>query len=92
MCTLDLAYMHPFNLLCLCCDCCFTNTTIRLDLFCERDIASRNCLVTLNRLTKLGDFGLTRKVGDETDYYRYQRRGNNQLLGQHLQTGIEMFV
>ncbi|XP_062505291.1 uncharacterized protein LOC134181999 isoform X2 [Corticium candelabrum] len=29
----------------------------------------------IHRLTKLGDFGLTRKVGDETDYYRYQRRG-----------------
>lgn len=48
----------------------------------HRDIASRNCLITLNKVTKLGDFGLTRKVGDGTDYYRYQKMGKDkhQLL------------
>ncbi|XP_062505924.1 gamma-aminobutyric acid type B receptor subunit 1-like isoform X2 [Corticium candelabrum] len=43
--------------------------------FVHRDIASRNCMVTLNKTTKLGDFGLTRKVGDSSDYYRYRRSG-----------------
>lgn len=45
-----------------------------------RDIASRNCMVTLNKTIKLGDFGLTRKVGDSSDYYRYRRSGQSVLL------------
>jgi serine/threonine protein kinase len=44
-------------------------------MYIHRDIASRNCMVTLNRVTKLGDFGMTRKIDDPSDYYKYQKKG-----------------
>lgn len=41
--------------------------------FIHRDIAARNILVSSSICVKLGDFGLTRSVGDEHDYYDCSR-------------------
>uniref|UniRef100_A0ACB8E6A7 NT-3 growth factor receptor n=1 Tax=Sphaerodactylus townsendi TaxID=933632 RepID=A0ACB8E6A7_9SAUR len=37
--------------------------------FVHRDLATRNCLVGVNLLVKIGDFGMSRDVYS-TDYYR----------------------
>lgn len=42
--------------------------------FVHRDIACRNCLVNHQRMVKIGDFGLTRRL-HESDYYKFRRRG-----------------
>lgn len=43
--------------------------------YVHRDIACRNCLVAANRMVKIGDFGMTRKVYDE-GIYIFTGRGN----------------
>lgn len=42
--------------------------------YVHRDIASRNCLVNVQRIVKIGDFGMTRPLF-ENDYYRFSRKG-----------------
>lgn len=42
--------------------------------YVHRDVASRNCLVNVNKVVKLGDFGMTRPMC-ESDYYRFNRKG-----------------
>eukprot|EP00117_Sycon_ciliatum_P033626 scpid20177/ scgid2895/ Insulin receptor; Insulin receptor subunit alpha; Insulin receptor subunit beta len=37
--------------------------------FVHRDIAARNCMVTVNYLVKIGDFGMSRRMAN-SDYYR----------------------
>lgn len=44
--------------------------------FVHRDLASRNCMVSMDHTVKIGDFGLTRDVY-ESDYYR---RGTEGLM------------
>ena len=39
-----------------------------------RDIAARNCMVTINYTVKLGDFGMARDMYS-TDYYRIKEAG-----------------
>lgn len=41
--------------------------------YVHRDIASRNCLVSAQRVVKLGDFGMTRPMY-ENDYYKFSRK------------------
>lgn len=36
--------------------------------YIHRDIACRNCLVAANRTIKIGDFGMTRRLYDQTPY------------------------
>ncbi|XP_004345031.1 ephrin type-B receptor 3 [Capsaspora owczarzaki ATCC 30864] len=43
--------------------------------FVHRDLAARNCLVGQNMVVKIADFGLSRELADESDYYRMQTRG-----------------
>lgn len=42
--------------------------------YVHRDVASRNCLVNVSRVVKLGDFGMTRPMF-ENDYYKFTRKG-----------------
>ncbi|KAE8743927.1 NeuroparsinReceptor [Frankliniella occidentalis] len=42
--------------------------------YVHRDVASRNCLVNVSRVVKLGDFGMTRPMF-ENDYYKFNRKG-----------------
>lgn len=42
--------------------------------YVHRDVASRNCLVNVSRVVKLGDFGMTRPMF-ENDYYKFVRKG-----------------
>lgn len=42
--------------------------------YVHRDVACRNCLVSAQRVVKLGDFGMARSIYD-SDYYRFNRRG-----------------
>ncbi|XP_076465772.1 LOW QUALITY PROTEIN: putative molluscan insulin-related peptide(s) receptor [Babylonia areolata] len=44
--------------------------------YVHRDLAARNCMVSENKVVKIGDFGMTRDIY-ETDYYR---KGNKGLL------------
>jgi serine/threonine protein kinase len=41
----------------------------------HRDLAARNCLVGQNSIIKVADFGLSRKLQDEDDYYIVQSKG-----------------
>ncbi|KJE94821.1 TKL protein kinase [Capsaspora owczarzaki ATCC 30864] len=43
--------------------------------FVHRDLAARNCLVGQGMVVKIADFGLSRQLADENDYYRMQTRG-----------------
>ena len=43
--------------------------------FVHRDIAARNCLVGHGLSVKIADFGLSRAVGEESDYYRMKSKG-----------------
>ncbi|XP_004343576.1 tyrosine-protein kinase CSK [Capsaspora owczarzaki ATCC 30864] len=43
--------------------------------FVHRDLAARNCLVGQGMVVKIADFGLSRELTDEQDYYRMQTRG-----------------
>ncbi|KJE95295.1 non-receptor protein kinase [Capsaspora owczarzaki ATCC 30864] len=43
--------------------------------FVHRDLAARNCLVGQGMVVKIADFGLSRELEDENDYYRMQTRG-----------------
>ncbi|XP_011270681.1 tyrosine-protein kinase transforming protein Fes, variant [Capsaspora owczarzaki ATCC 30864] len=43
--------------------------------FVHRDLAARNCLVGKGMVVKIADFGLSRELTDENDYYRMQTRG-----------------
>ncbi|KJE95342.1 tyrosine-protein kinase transforming protein ros [Capsaspora owczarzaki ATCC 30864] len=43
--------------------------------FVHRDLAARNCLVGQGMVVKIADFGLSRELADEHDYYRMQTRG-----------------
>uniref|UniRef100_A0A1B6C8X6 receptor protein-tyrosine kinase n=2 Tax=Clastoptera arizonana TaxID=38151 RepID=A0A1B6C8X6_9HEMI len=40
----------------------------------HRDVACRNVLVNAQRIVKLGDFGMTRLLGQK-DYYKFNRKG-----------------
>ncbi|XP_011270312.1 hypothetical protein CAOG_08701, partial [Capsaspora owczarzaki ATCC 30864] len=42
--------------------------------FVHRDLAARNCLVGQGMVVKIADFGLSRELADENDYYRMQTR------------------
>ncbi|XP_059221078.1 uncharacterized protein LOC106092877 isoform X2 [Stomoxys calcitrans] len=42
--------------------------------YVHRDIACRNCLVSSQRVVKIGDFGMARPTY-ESDYYRFNRKG-----------------
>ncbi|EDQ91452.1 uncharacterized protein MONBRDRAFT_15403 [Monosiga brevicollis MX1] len=37
--------------------------------FIHRDLAARNCLVDSNAIIKIGDFGMTRQILEDEDYY-----------------------
>ncbi|XP_004348193.2 tyrosine-protein kinase transmembrane receptor Ror [Capsaspora owczarzaki ATCC 30864] len=43
--------------------------------FVHRDLAARNCLVGQGMVVKIADFGLSRELTDENDYYRMETRG-----------------
>ncbi|KJE89729.1 hypothetical protein CAOG_08481 [Capsaspora owczarzaki ATCC 30864] len=43
--------------------------------FVHRDLAARNCLVGQGMVVKIADFGLSRELASENDYYRMQTRG-----------------
>ncbi|XP_004346866.2 tyrosine-protein kinase SRK3 [Capsaspora owczarzaki ATCC 30864] len=43
--------------------------------FVHRDLAARNCLVGQGMVVKIADFGLSRELADENDYYRMETRG-----------------
>ncbi|KJE96255.1 TKL protein kinase, variant 1 [Capsaspora owczarzaki ATCC 30864] len=43
--------------------------------FVHRDIAARNCLVGHGLTVKISDFGLSRALAQETDYYRMEHKG-----------------
>ncbi|XP_004364338.2 tyrosine-protein kinase Srms [Capsaspora owczarzaki ATCC 30864] len=43
--------------------------------FVHRDIAARNCLVGPGLTVKLADFGLSRTLAEESDYYRMESKG-----------------
>ncbi|XP_004363395.1 tyrosine-protein kinase SYK [Capsaspora owczarzaki ATCC 30864] len=43
--------------------------------FVHRDIAARNCLVGAGLAVKISDFGLSRSLAAESDYYRMQTKG-----------------
>ncbi|KJE96715.1 tyrosine-protein kinase Src42A [Capsaspora owczarzaki ATCC 30864] len=43
--------------------------------FVHRDLAARNCLVGKGMVVKIADFGLSRELASENDYYRMQTRG-----------------
>ncbi|KJE97648.1 tyrosine-protein kinase Src42A [Capsaspora owczarzaki ATCC 30864] len=43
--------------------------------FVHRDLAARNCLVGQGMIVKIADFGLSREMASENDYYRMQTRG-----------------
>ncbi|KJE95216.1 TKL protein kinase [Capsaspora owczarzaki ATCC 30864] len=43
--------------------------------FVHRDIAARNCLVGRGLSVKISDFGLTRSLAENDDYYRMEHRG-----------------
>ena len=43
--------------------------------YVHRDIACRNCLVNSDKNVKLADFGMTRPISDNSQYYRFSRKG-----------------
>ncbi|KJE93758.1 tyrosine-protein kinase transforming protein Fes [Capsaspora owczarzaki ATCC 30864] len=43
--------------------------------FVHRDLAARNCLVGKGMVVKIADFGLSREMASENEYYRMQTRG-----------------
>ncbi|XP_011270316.1 tyrosine-protein kinase transforming protein Src, variant [Capsaspora owczarzaki ATCC 30864] len=43
--------------------------------FVHRDLAARNCLVGQGMVVKIADFGLSRELASDNDYYRMQTRG-----------------
>ncbi|KJE98364.1 TKL protein kinase [Capsaspora owczarzaki ATCC 30864] len=43
--------------------------------FVHRDIAARNCLVGHGLSVKISDFGLSRLLAQDTDYYRMEHKG-----------------
>ncbi|KJE96332.1 protein-tyrosine kinase HTK98 [Capsaspora owczarzaki ATCC 30864] len=43
--------------------------------FVHRDIAARNCLVGTGLVVKISDFGLSRALAEEHNYYRMEARG-----------------
>ncbi|KJE98388.1 syk-prov protein, variant [Capsaspora owczarzaki ATCC 30864] len=43
--------------------------------FVHRDLAARNCLVGAGLSVKISDFGLSRELGDEKNYYRVETKG-----------------
>ncbi|XP_004347345.1 spleen tyrosine kinase [Capsaspora owczarzaki ATCC 30864] len=43
--------------------------------FVHRDIAARNCLVGVGLSVKISDFGLTRSLAEEHDYYKMEHKG-----------------
>lgn len=49
--------------------------------YIHRDIACRNCLVSANRTIKIGDFGMTRRLYDESSYV-FTGRGKNTICVQ----------
>jgi len=42
-------------------------------ILCFRDVACRNCLMNSQRVAKIADFGMTRRMY-ETDYYKFSRK------------------
>ncbi|KJE91288.1 TKL protein kinase, variant 1 [Capsaspora owczarzaki ATCC 30864] len=42
--------------------------------FVHRDLAARNCLVAGDLVVKIADFGLSRSLSEEKDYYRVQNK------------------
>ena len=48
--------------------------------YIHRDLAARNVLVENDNLVKIGDFGLTKHIPEEKEYYRVRDDGESPVF------------